>query len=95
MALFPLLFSFAHSLFAPRLELMVEILALRQQLAILNRTDNRRPHPRTEPEEVLEELQFLFKKDPTRNLEDRKFERKKFNHSARLRFHRYRKRISA
>jgi DDE family transposase len=51
--------------------------------------------PRTEPEEVLEELQFLFKKDPTRNLKDRKFERKKFNHSARLRFHRYRKRISA
>lgn len=51
--------------------------------------------PRTDPEEVLEELQFLFKKDPTRNLKDRKFERKKFNHSARLRFHRYRKRISA
>jgi Transposase DDE domain len=51
--------------------------------------------PRTEPEEVLEELQFLFKRDPTRNLKDRKFERKKFNHSARLRFHRYRKRISA
>jgi hypothetical protein len=51
--------------------------------------------PRTDPEEVLEELQFLFKKDPTRNLKDRKFERKKFNHAARLRFHRYRKRISA
>ena len=51
--------------------------------------------PRTDPEEVLEELQFLFKKDPTRNLKNRKFERKKFNHSARLRFHRYRKRISA
>lgn len=51
--------------------------------------------PRTDPEEVLEELQFLFKKDPTRNLKDRKFERKKFNHSARLRFLRYRKRISA
>lgn len=51
--------------------------------------------PRTDPEEVLEELQFLFKKDPTRNLKDRKFERKKFNHAARLRFHRYRKRINA
>jgi Transposase DDE domain len=51
--------------------------------------------PQTDPEEVLEELQFLFKKDPTRNLKDRKFERKKFNHAARLRFHRYRKRISA
>jgi putative transposase len=41
MALFPLIFSLARSLFAPRLELMVEILALRQQLAILNRTTKR------------------------------------------------------
>ena len=41
MALFPLLFSLARSFFAPRLELMAEILALRQQLAILNRTANR------------------------------------------------------
>jgi transposase InsO family protein len=41
MALFPLLFSLARSFFAPRLELSVEILALRQQLAILHRTDKR------------------------------------------------------
>jgi putative transposase len=41
MALFPLLFSLARSFFAPRLELMAEILALRQQLAILNRIDKR------------------------------------------------------
>jgi hypothetical protein len=41
MALFTLLFSLARSFFAPRLELMAEILALRQQLAILNRTANR------------------------------------------------------
>src|SRR6266540_4106976 len=41
MALFPLLFSLARSFFAPRLELMAEILALRQQLAILNRTAKR------------------------------------------------------
>ena len=41
MALFPLLFSLARSFFAPRLELMAEILAPRQQLAILNRTANR------------------------------------------------------
>jgi hypothetical protein len=41
MALFPLLFSLASSFFAPRLELMAEILALRQQLAILNRTSKR------------------------------------------------------
>jgi hypothetical protein len=51
--------------------------------------------PRSDPEEVLDDLRLLFKKDPTRNLKDRKFERKKFNHSARLRFHRYRKRINA
>src|SRR5262245_27230604 len=41
MALFPLLFSIARSFFAPRLELMAEILALRQQLSILNRTAKR------------------------------------------------------
>src|SRR5262245_59364965 len=41
MALFPHLFSLARSFFAPRLEMMAEILALRQQLAILNRTDKR------------------------------------------------------
>src|SRR5215468_8648445 len=41
MALFPLLFSIARSFFAPRLELMAEVLALRQQLAILNRTAKR------------------------------------------------------
>src|SRR5262249_43828441 len=41
MALFPLLLSPACSLFALRLELMAEILALRQQLAILNRTAKR------------------------------------------------------
>jgi len=41
MALFPLLLSLVRSLFAPRLELMAEILALRQQLAILNRTAKR------------------------------------------------------
>jgi len=51
--------------------------------------------PRFDQEEVLDDLRFLIKKDPTRNLNDRKFERKKFNHSARLRSHRYRKRISA
>jgi len=41
MTLFPLLFFLAGSFFAPRLELMAEILALRQQLAILNRTAKR------------------------------------------------------
>jgi len=51
--------------------------------------------PRSDPEEVLDDLRLLFKKDPTRNLKDRKFERKKFNHAARLRFNRYRKRINA
>lgn len=41
MALFPLLLTLARSFFAPRMELMAEILALRQQLAILNRTTKR------------------------------------------------------
>ena|SRR5215475_7791294 len=41
MALFPLLIFLARSLFASPLELMAEILALRQQLAILNRTAKR------------------------------------------------------
>src|SRR5262249_682073 len=41
MALFPLLFSLARSFFMPRVDLMAEILALRQQLAILNRTTKR------------------------------------------------------
>src|SRR5262244_2370144 len=41
MALFPLFFSFVRSFFTPRLELTAEILALRQQLAILNRTAKR------------------------------------------------------
>lgn len=51
--------------------------------------------PRSDPEEILDDLRLLFKKDPTRNLKDRKFERKKLKHSARLRFHRYKKRINA
>jgi hypothetical protein len=38
MALFPFLLTLARSFFAPRMELMAEILALRQQLAIINRT---------------------------------------------------------
>jgi hypothetical protein len=38
MALFPFLLFLARPFIAPRLELMAEILALRQQLAILNRT---------------------------------------------------------
>jgi hypothetical protein len=40
MPLFPFLLTLARSFFAPRVELMAEILALRQQLAILNRTTN-------------------------------------------------------
>lgn len=51
--------------------------------------------PLKDPEEIIDDLRFLFKKDPTRNLKDRKFERKNLKHSARLRFHQYRKRINA
>jgi hypothetical protein len=41
MSPFPLLLFVARSFFAPRLELMAEVPALRQQLAILNRTAKR------------------------------------------------------
>lgn len=51
--------------------------------------------PRSDPEDVLDDLKYLFMRDPTRNPEDRKFERKKFNYAAKLRFHKYRKRITA
>jgi hypothetical protein len=44
MALFPFLLLLARSFFAPRLELLAEILALRQQLAILNRTAKKTFH---------------------------------------------------
>lgn len=64
-------------------------------VSLIDRTVQLLADPRSDPEEVLDDLRLLFKKDPTRNLKDRKFERKKFNHAARLRFHRYRKRINA
>ena len=51
--------------------------------------------PHTDTEAVLADLHFLFTRDPTRNREGRKFERKELKHSARLRFHRYKKRICA
>lgn len=51
--------------------------------------------PNSDPEEIVQDLHFLFKKDPTRNEKGRKFERKKFNHAASLRFQKYRKRIAA
>ena len=41
MPLFPFLLTLARSFFVPRVKLMAEILALRQQLAILNRTAKR------------------------------------------------------
>jgi hypothetical protein len=43
MPLFPFLLTLARSFFVPRVELMAEILALRQQLAILNRATKRPP----------------------------------------------------
>jgi len=51
--------------------------------------------PQTSSEEVLDDLHLLFIKDPTRNREGRKFERKNLKHSRKLRFHRYFKRINA
>ena len=41
MALFPFLLTLARSFSVPRVELMAEILALRQQLTILNRSAKR------------------------------------------------------
>lgn len=64
-------------------------------VSLIDRTIQLLADPRADPAEVLDELRFLFKKDPTRNLKDRKFEHKKLKHSARLRFHQYRKRINA
>ncbi len=51
--------------------------------------------PTVETATVLADLHFLFTRDPTRNRKGRKFERKPLNHSAHLRFHRYKKRICA
>ena len=51
--------------------------------------------PHADTAAVLADLHFLFTRDPTRNREGRKFERKKLKHSARLRFHQYKKRICA
>jgi hypothetical protein len=51
--------------------------------------------PCSEPEAILDDLRFLLKKDPTRNLKGRKFERKKVKHSEQLHFYRYVKRINA
>ncbi len=64
-------------------------------VSLLDRAVQLLADPRADPEEVLDDLRLLFKKDPTRNLKDPKFEHKKLKHSARLRFHRYRKRINA
>ncbi|MBK8317014.1 MAG: hypothetical protein IPL01_24590 [Acidobacteria bacterium] len=51
--------------------------------------------PCSEPEAILDDLRFLLKKDPTRNLKGRKFERKKVKHAEQLHFYRYGKRINA
>lgn len=51
--------------------------------------------PQADSETVLTDLHFLFTRDLTRNREGRKFERKKLKHSARLRYHQYKKRICA
>jgi hypothetical protein len=64
MPLFPFLLILARSFFVPRLELMAEILALRQQLAILIRA--------TKPSAILYITaswgDYIQKKRPTRNL---------------------------
>jgi hypothetical protein len=50
---------------------------------------------RFHPEDVLERLHQLFKKNPTRHRGGRKYDRPKLKHSRKLRYHRYRKRLLA
>lgn len=64
-------------------------------VALVDRAAQLLADPRSSPEETLEELHHLFQTNPTRNKEGRKFERKKLKHSEKLRFHRYKKRLSA
>ena len=64
-------------------------------LALVDRASQLLADPRASPEETLKELHHLFKTNPTRNREGRKFERKKLKHSQKLRFHRYTKRLTA
>ena len=64
-------------------------------VALVERAVQLLADPRADTEAVLADLHFLFTRDPTRNREGRKFERKKPKHSARLRFYRYKKRICA
>ena len=64
-------------------------------VALVDRAVQLLADPHSDPEDIIDELRGLFKQDPTRNLEGRKFERKKFNHAVSLRYHRYKKRINA
>jgi hypothetical protein len=64
-------------------------------VALVDRAAQLLADPRSSPEETLEELHHLFQTDPTRNKTGRKFERKKLKHSAKLSFHRYKKRLTA
>jgi hypothetical protein len=64
-------------------------------VALVDRAAQLLADPRSSPEETLEELHHLFKTNPTRNKDGRKFERKKLKHSEQLRFHRYKKRLTA
>jgi putative transposase len=60
MSLLPLLFGLFRSLVAPRLELVVENLALRQQLTVLNRT-TKRPKLRSQDRLFWSALSSLWK----------------------------------
>jgi hypothetical protein len=64
-------------------------------VALVDRAAQLLADPRSSPEKTLEELHHLFQTNPTRNKEGRKFERKKLKHSEKLRFHRYKKRLTA
>lgn len=64
-------------------------------VALVDRAAQLLADPRASPEETLKELHHLFQTNPTRNKDGRKFERKKLKHSEKLRFHRYKKRLTA
>lgn len=64
-------------------------------VALVERATQLLADPRSSPAETLEELHHLFQTDPTRNKAGRKFERKTLKHSAKLSFHRYKKRLTA
>jgi hypothetical protein len=64
-------------------------------VTLLDRVAQLLADPHASPETTLAEIQHLLQTNPTRNRAGRKFERKKLKHAQKLRYHRYRKRVTA